>query len=48
MNFRLFALPIGVAMVGLGYSLWSEGRTRSTHPTTAAHATAQRDLAGAK
>ena len=46
-NFRLFALPIGVAMLGLGYSLWSEGRTRTAQfaPGSAA---AQHDLAGAK
>lgn len=46
-NFRLFALPIGVAMVGLGYSLWSEGRTR-TAQFAPGSATAQHDLAGAK
>ena len=46
-NFRLFALPIGVAMVGLGYSLWSEGRTRSTRPAPAT-VSSQRDWAGAK
>ena len=27
-NFRLFAIPIGVAMIGLGYSLWREQRTQ--------------------
>lgn len=26
-NFRLFAIPTGVAMVGLGYSLWRGQRT---------------------
>jgi hypothetical protein len=26
-NFRLFAVPTGVALVGLGYSLWREQRT---------------------
>lgn len=46
-NFRLFALPIGVAMVGLGYSLWSEGRPR-TAQLAPGSANAQRDLAGAK
>jgi hypothetical protein len=35
-NDRLFALPIGVALIGLGYSLWSGLRT-----------TADRDSAGA-
>ena len=44
-NFRLFALPIGVAMVGLGYSLWSEGRNKPGGATTV---TPQRDLAGAR
>jgi hypothetical protein len=28
-NDRLFALPIGVALIGLGYSLWSGLRTRT-------------------
>lgn len=46
-NFRLFALPIGVAMVGLGYSLWSEGRSRATQPATTADSS-RRDLAGAR
>lgn len=26
-NYRLFAIPVGVALVGLGYSLWREQRT---------------------
>ena len=29
-NFRLFAIPIGVAMIGLGWSLWREQRTATT------------------
>ena len=29
-NYRLFAIPTGVAMVGLGYSLWREQRTPAT------------------
>ena len=29
-NFRLFAIPTGVAMAGLGYSLWREQRTPAT------------------
>ena len=33
-NDRLFALPIGVALIGLGYSLWSGLRT-TTDPTVA-------------
>ncbi len=31
---RLFALPVGVALVGLGYSLWREQRTQSTRPVS--------------
>ncbi|MDQ0868161.1 hypothetical protein QFZ70_000634 [Arthrobacter sp. V1I9] len=31
-NERLFALPTGVALVGLGYSLWSGLRTRAALP----------------
>ena len=29
---RLFALPVGVALVGLGYSLWREQRTPTAPP----------------
>jgi hypothetical protein len=32
-NFRLFAIPIAVAMIGLGYSLWREQRNAATRPT---------------
>lgn len=46
-NFRLFALPIGVAMVGLGWSLWREGRSAAT-VSASEPVHAQRDLAGAK
>ena len=45
-NFRLFAVPIGVAMVGLGYSLWSEGGTARTGPAPATDTSAERHLAG--
>ena len=31
-NFRLFAIPTGVALVGLGYSLWREQRTPAAAP----------------
>ncbi len=31
-NERLFAVPIGVALVGLGVALWREQRTRTTRP----------------
>ena len=33
-NFRLFAIPIAVAMIGLGYSLWREQRNAATRPLT--------------
>ena len=46
-NFRLFAIPIGVAMIGLGWSLWREQRS-----TAAGRAddqvTSPRDRAGAR
>ncbi len=32
LNERLFAIPTGVALVGLGYSLWREQRTRAARP----------------
>jgi hypothetical protein len=35
-NDRLFALPIGAAMIGLGYSLWSGMRTTTILPGTLA------------
>jgi hypothetical protein len=31
-NQRLFALPTGVALIGLGYSLWRDQRTPSGQP----------------
>ena len=31
-NQRLFAIPTGVALVGLGYSLWREQRTPAARP----------------
>ena len=31
-NFRLFAIPTGVAMVGLGYFLWRDQHTPATRP----------------
>jgi hypothetical protein len=30
LNQRLFAIPTAVALIGLGYSLWREQRTRAT------------------
>jgi len=35
-NFRLFAIPTGVALVGLGYSLWREQRTPAARSLPAA------------
>jgi hypothetical protein len=46
-NFRLFAIPTGVALVGLGYSLWREQRTPAIRPRTSAVGS-QFDPAGAK
>ncbi|MEO6143176.1 MAG: hypothetical protein ABIP19_04280 [Dermatophilaceae bacterium] len=46
-NFRLFAIPTGVAMVGLGYSLWREQRTPAAASVTS-RISSQLDPAGAK
>lgn len=46
-NFRLFAIPTGVALVGLGYSLWREQRTAVASRLTSP-AAAQLSRAGAK
>jgi hypothetical protein len=35
-NERLFAVPIGVALVGLGFSLWREQRSRATRAVRSA------------
>lgn len=32
--YRLLAFPDGIAMIGLGYSLWRHARTPTTQPTT--------------
>ncbi len=32
-NFRLFAVPTGIALIGLGYSLWRRQRTPVVRPT---------------
>src|SRR5664280_1448813 len=45
-NFRLFAIPTGVAMVSLGYSLWRERRTPAT-ASVASTVSSQIDPAGA-
>ena len=39
-NQRLFALPTGVALVGLGWSLWRDQRAAAVAPLTAAPAVA--------
>jgi hypothetical protein len=44
---RLFAIPVSVALVGLGYSLWREQRTRTTQPL-ASPVSSQLDPTGAK
>jgi hypothetical protein len=46
-NFRLFAIPTGVALVGLGYSLWRDQRTPATR-TVPSSVSSQLDPAGAK
>lgn len=46
-NFRLFAIPTGVALVGLGYSLWRDQRTAAAVPLPDAMSP-RLDTAGAK
>jgi hypothetical protein len=46
-NQRPFAIPTGVALVGLGYSLWREQRTPAALPTRST-VSSQLDPAGAK
>jgi hypothetical protein len=46
-NQRLFAIPTGVAMVGLGYSLWREQRRPAARPLPST-VSPQLDPAGAK
>ena len=46
-NQRLFAIPTGVALVGLGYSLWREQRTPAARPVPST-VSSQLDQAGAK
>jgi hypothetical protein len=46
-NERLFAIPTGVALVGLGYSLWREQRTSAGRPVPSP-VSSQLDPAGAK
>jgi hypothetical protein len=46
-NFRLFAIPIGVALVGLGYSLWRDQRSTAAG-TLPSRGNAQLDTVEAK
>jgi hypothetical protein len=46
-NQRLFAVPNGIAMIGLGWSLWREQRSAAAQPTARA-IDAQLDPAGAR
>ena len=46
-NFRLFAIPTGVAMAGLGYSLWREQRGPASPPVPTV-GSSQLDAVGAK
>ncbi|MGZ8704377.1 MAG: hypothetical protein ACXWXV_09100 [Aeromicrobium sp.] len=46
-NQRLFAIPTGVALIGLGYSLWREQRTLAAQPVPST-VSSQLDPAGAK
>ena len=44
---RLFAIPTGVALIGLGYSLWRSQRTPAARPV-ASSLSSQLELAGAR
>jgi hypothetical protein len=44
---RLFAIPVSVALIGLGFSLWREQRTQNTRPM-ASPVSSQPDPTGAK
>lgn len=46
-NQRLFAIPTGIALIGLGYSLWREQRTTAARPVPST-VSSQLDPAGAK
>ena len=46
-NFRLFAIPTGVALIGLGYSLWREQRSPAARPVPSP-VSSRLDPAGAK
>ena len=47
LNQRLFAIPVSVALIGLGYSLWREQRTPNARPMPSP-VSSQLDPAGAK
>ena len=47
-NQRLFAVPNGIAMIGLGWSLWREQRSAAPEPATADTTNGQLDPAGAR
>jgi hypothetical protein len=44
---RLFAIPVSVALIGLGFSLWREQRTQNTRPV-ASPVSSELDPTGAK
>ena len=46
-NFRLFAIPVAVAVAGLGYSLWREQRSQPVRPRASADSS-RLDPAGAR
>ena len=46
-NQRLFAIPTGIALIGLGYSLWREQRTQVARPMLSS-VSSPLDPAGAK
>ncbi len=45
-NQRLFAVPNGIALIGLGWSLWREQRAAAVEPVTTVDA--RLDPAGAR
>jgi hypothetical protein len=47
LNERLFAIPLGIALIGLGYSLWRDQRTPATR-TAPSSVSSQLDPAGAR
>jgi len=47
LNERLFAIPLGIALIGLGYSLWLDQRTTAAEPASV-RVSSRLDPAGAK